>query len=343
MNPTPNRYRPTWKLAVPLAVILLVIANGPRASIEPELPPGSARITRASAFPESLSAWPAWLQAHEQRAGVTDTGTMARVVFATPSAPARTPWSVVYLHGFSATRQETAPVSEQVAAALGANLFEARLRGHGLPGDSMGVATARDWIAGAEDALALGTRLGDSVLVIATSTGGTLAAWLAAHPDVQRGALRRIALISPNFGVNGATSAVLSWPWAPVVLPRLIPSYSWTPRNEAHGRYWTTSYPSRALFPMTALVDAVHALPLREWTIPTLLLYNRADPVVDASAIEAFASRLGEEAPARVEVEPITPASGEDGHVIAGRITAPSQVTPFVDRIVRFVRGEPAR
>jgi hypothetical protein len=44
----------------------------------------------------------------------------------------RTEWVVVALHGFSATRQETAPLAEIVASRLGANLFEARLAGHGL-------------------------------------------------------------------------------------------------------------------------------------------------------------------------------------------------------------------
>jgi alpha-beta hydrolase superfamily lysophospholipase len=264
---------------------------------------------------------------------------MARVVFASPSSPARTPWSVVYLHGFSATRQETAPVSEQVAAALGANLFEARLTGHGLPGDSMGVATARAWITDAEWALATGARLGDSVVVIATSTGGTLATWLGAQPEAARRALKAVVLISPNFGVNGAASAVLSWPWAPVVLPRLIPSYSWTPLNEAHGRYWTTSYPSQALFPMTALVNAVNDLPLREWTTPTLVLANPADPVVDGSAVTAWTARLRASSKVRVELEQITPATGEDGHVLAGRIMAPSRVGQFVGRILRFLRS----
>ena len=328
-------------MAVGVVGLVALWREGPRARIDPGGTRPSARVAQESGFPDSLSGWPVWLETNERRAGVTDTGAMKRVRFA-DSVPRRTPWSVVYLHGFSATRQETAPVSEQVAAALGANLFEARLTGHGLPGDSMGVATARAWITDSEWALAAGTALGDSVLLIGTSTGGTLAAWLAAQPEPTRRALQAVVLISPNFGVKGATAAVLSWPWASVVLPRLIPTYSWTPRNEAHGRYWTTSYPSRALFPMTALVDAVNELPLRDWTTPTLMLYNPADPVVDAAAATAWLDRLRGSTTARVESQPITPIPGEDGHVIAGRITAPSQVAPFVERVVRFVRGAPA-
>ena len=47
------------------------------------------------------------------------------------AAKTKTPWSIVYLHGYSATRQETAPLSDQIAAQLGANLFCTRLTGHG--------------------------------------------------------------------------------------------------------------------------------------------------------------------------------------------------------------------
>jgi hypothetical protein len=34
----------------------------------------------------------------------------------------------------------------------------------------------------------------------------------------------------------------------------------------------------------------------------------------------------------------VMPKAGEDGHVIAGRIVAPSQTATFRDRIVAFVR-----
>jgi len=54
--------------------------------------------------------------------------TESRIVWA--NGEARTPWAVVTLHGFSATRQETAPLAETVASLLNANLYEVRLTGH---------------------------------------------------------------------------------------------------------------------------------------------------------------------------------------------------------------------
>jgi alpha-beta hydrolase superfamily lysophospholipase len=312
-------------------VVLLAIAFllGPRpAVVEP---------TAVKAAPPALTAIPAWLAEREGRAGVADTGVAKRVTFA-DSVPQRTPYAVVYLHGFSATRQETAPLAEEVARALRANLFETRLRGHGLPGDSMGVARAGDWLDDAVEALEVASQLGDSLVIIGTSTGGTLATWLATHPTY--GArVHRLVLISPNFGVADGTAELLTAPWAEVVLSRMLPWREWAPRSPEQGRYWTTRYPSAALFPMQALVEVVRARPLAGFRVPTLLFVHANDHVVDAARTAAWVARLRAESPAaRVTEVAVVPKEGEDGHVVVGRILAPSQVMGFRDEIVRFVR-----
>jgi esterase/lipase len=291
-------------------------------------------------WPSDLQAWPAWLAARERAAGVTDTANAARVVLANgDTMRARTAWSVVYLHGFSATRQETAPLAELVAQELGANLYDARLRGHGLPGDSMGVVSAEDWLRDAQFALDAGRQLGDSVLVIGTSTGGTLGVWLSTLPRAQREGLAALVLISPNFGPKDPSAAVLTWPWAQQVLPRFMPYREWTPRNEEQTRYWTVRYPSTALFPMQALVEHVRERELVEYDTPTLVFYNVNDAVVDAERIAQWVDALAPRTSARLKSIRITPLADEDGHVLAGRIVSPSQTVPMRDSIVAFVRG----
>ena len=59
----------------------------------------------------------------------------------------QTQWAVVYIHGFSASRMETAPLADTIATALGANLFYARLAGHGRGGAAMGEPSVQDWLA----------------------------------------------------------------------------------------------------------------------------------------------------------------------------------------------------
>ena len=48
------------------------------------------------------------------------------------SIPKKTQYSVLYLHGFSASTGEGSPVHTNIARALNANLYLPRLSGHGL-------------------------------------------------------------------------------------------------------------------------------------------------------------------------------------------------------------------
>jgi len=67
-----------------------------------------------------------WLAAAESRFPDIVPGAEKTIVWAHPDRR-RTPLAVVYLHGYTATRQEVAPLCDQLAAALGANLFYTRL------------------------------------------------------------------------------------------------------------------------------------------------------------------------------------------------------------------------
>src|SRR5262249_45000757 len=94
----------------------------------------------------------------------------------------RTPIAIVYLHGFSATRAELSPVVEHAADSLGANVFFTRLAAHGrVDGEGFASVSPQQWIDDAREALAIGRRLGDRVVVIGTSTGALLAMELAAE------------------------------------------------------------------------------------------------------------------------------------------------------------------
>ena len=122
----------------------------------------------------------------------------------------RTEWVVVMLHGFSATRQETAPLGELVATALGANLFEARLSGHGQAENPMAGVRAEHWLHDTARALARGAELGDKLIVIGTSTGATLAAAMLEQPAAEP--VDTVVMISPNFAPRGAAARWLTRP-----------------------------------------------------------------------------------------------------------------------------------
>ena len=110
-------------------------------------------------------------------------GAEKRVVWA-GQAEVRTAVSVLYIHGFSATSEEIRPVPDHVAEALGANLVFTRLTGHGRPGAAMLEATPKAWMQDTAEALAAAAQVGERVVVIANSTGATLATVAALDADL---------------------------------------------------------------------------------------------------------------------------------------------------------------
>ncbi|MBD3662765.1 alpha/beta fold hydrolase [Sulfitobacter sp. TSTF-M16] len=277
-----------------------------------------------------------YLAAQEARfVGITE-GVQKQVIWAT-APEVRAPWSVLYIHGFSATAQEIRPVPDMVAKELGANLVFTRLAGHGRSGDALASARVTDWMNDVAEGLAIARKTGDRVLIMATSTGGTLAA-AAAVDDALMQDVAGIVMISPNFGIKNPMSPLLTWPAARYWLPQLAgDTRSFTPQNEEHGRYWTTSYPSVATLPMGALVKAVRALDLGQAKVPALFIFSRKDTVVRPQMTRETAEEWG--GPSQIVNPKLTDRDDPDAHVIAGDILSPSQNGPTTNAIVTWARG----
>jgi alpha-beta hydrolase superfamily lysophospholipase len=266
-------------------------------------------------------------------------GTEKRVIWA--GAPEqKTGWSVLYVHGFSATSEEIRPVSDRVAQTLGANLIYTRLQGHGRSSAAMGDATVAGWMADMAEGLAAAKTLGDKVILIGTSTGATLITAAAQSPIDMEG-VAGVVLVSPNYGVNNPFARVLTWPaariWAPWIAGETI---SFTPRNAAQEEYWTTSYPSVATLPMGALIKAVNALDHRQFLTPALFWYSDNDQVVQPAATDHVRRRWGADWHTVVTRAYPDLKQGDDpnAHVIAGDIMSPGQNDMMVSGILGWIK-----
>lgn len=308
-----------------IASVLAVYVAGPRSELDLE------RERAAPVIPQ-IDALDVWLARNEATHPTLVAGAEKRIVWARKPGE-RTPLAVIYLHGYTATRQEVAPLCEQLAASLGANLYHTRLHGHGLDPAALGVATAEDWLRDAAEALAIGRTLGERVVVVGTSTGGTLALWLAQQESAE--SIAAMLLISPNLGPRNRQGELLAGPWGAQLLSGLVgDTYEWQPANDAQRRYWTWRYPARALLPMMALVREVRDSPLESIRIPTYVLYSRDDGVVHPDEIERAFSRFG--SPIKT-LEPFPDAQDRSRHVLAGDILAPQDTSRVLERMQRFL------
>jgi len=289
---------------------------------------------RAPSIEGDPAGWVEAAERHAQSETPLIPGTEKRIVWRDPGSRSRTASSVVYLHGFSATRQEIAPVAELLAEALDANLFETRLRGHGQVRSPLTGARAEDWLADAAEALAIGASLGDRVVVMGTSTGATLALAMAGHETFE--SVAALLLVSPNFGPADGRAEFLTWPGGPWLAELLVgETRSWTPWNELQGRYWSTSYPTAATVEMMRLVKHVRSrLPL-QIDVPVLTFYSPSDTVINVEKIRTSLELL--DVPRAVTIE-ISESGDPSNHVLAGDILSRGNNTLIVEHSVRFLR-----
>ena len=264
-------------------------------------------------------------------------GCEKRIVWAGRPAT-KTAVSVLYIHGFSATGEELRPLPDLVAEGLGANLHFTRLSGHGQDGPAMGRATFAAWIRDVAEAIAIAQTIGDEVIIIGCSTGCTL----ATHALAGGAQVKAMVHISPNFGLrHRAVQCLLDLPgarhWAKYIAGR---ERSFPAINDAHAKYWTISYPTKAVYAMADAVRATRRAALSQIRAPALFCFNEDDQVVHPDKIRATMRRWGGPV---AEVKLIqTPDDDAMGHVMAGDVFSPGQTLPLARRILAWIHGLPA-
>ena len=120
-------------LALTICVSILFLI-GPKPRLD-----GATIKASTTPVDTSLSELSEWLAQQEEEAAPSP-GTEARIVFAEPDQPSRTPWVFLYLHGFSATWPETAPLTQELADQYSANVLQSRIAGHGCGTEGMRVS-----------------------------------------------------------------------------------------------------------------------------------------------------------------------------------------------------------
>jgi len=265
-------------------------------------------------------------------------GVEARVIWA-GEPEVQTPLSILYLHGFSASSEEIRPVPDLVAAALGANLLFARLTGHGRDGDALAAARAGDWVNDTALFLDLARKIGEQVLIIGTSAGGTLAAYAATEPDMAED-VAAIVLISPSFRLANPAGVLIELGFARNYLPYLVgPESGFEPISDQHAQYWTTRYGSEVLSSLGALMRETRSRDFTAVDLPVLTLFADEDQVVSARATRHLMRKWG--GPLTLAPQ-VLPAKGvhPNAHVIAGDILSPAMTEPVTQAILDFILSE---
>ena len=217
-------------------------------------------------------------------------GNEAEIVWANDSLKQKTAYAIVYLHGFTASKEEGNPVHKNIAQKFGCNLYLSRLAEHGLDTtDQLINLTAENYWQSAKEALAIGKQLGNKVILMGTSTGGTNAIQLAAaYPDD----IASLVLLSPNIAINDPMAWVANNHWG-LQAGRLVMKGDFVTSKDQRDifkKYWYSHY---RLEGVAALQEMLETSMTRETfnkiNQPTLLLYYYKDDVHQDSVVKVSA------------------------------------------------------
>ncbi|WP_435624702.1 alpha/beta hydrolase [Flagellimonas sp.] len=321
-------------LVVVFGLVVLVYFVGPKVE-KPDL------TISLPSVPSNLLALEEMIVNREQNTPHIKKDNESRIIWH-DSLPQKTEYSIVYLHGWSASQEEGDPLHIETAKRYGCNLYLPRLAGHGLQEEEpMLNLTANDLINSAKEAIAIGKQLGEKVILMATSTGGTLALHLARGDKDIAG----LILYSPNIEIYDTNAKVLAGPWG-LQLARMVKQgdYHEFEANALKQKYWTHKYRVEALTHLQALVD--HTMTEETFKAvnqPVFMGYfykndSIQDKVVSVPAMLSMFEQLG--TPKSLKRKTAFPEVGD--HVVASYITSKDlasvkkETNTFIEEILKL-------
>ena len=243
----------------------------------------------------------------------------SKIIWADSTMHTKTKYSIVYLHGFSASAKEGDPIHEDLAAHYGANLYLPRLAKHGLIEENTFLdLTVEELMDSAKEAIAIGKLLGEKVIVFSCSTGSTLGLFLTAgNPDIAA-----IIMYSPNVDMHDERSETLVGPWGLEILRFMVGGdFRGFEANDEVKKYWNNHYRIEGLITLKSLIKATMKPEVfKAVTQPAFVGYyykneEECDKIVSIPKIKKMFNQLG--TPQHRKVEKPFPTVGS--HVIGSK------------------------
>ena len=220
----------------------------------------------------------------------------ARILWFNDSKKEKTEYAVVYLHGFSASQEEGDPVHYEFAKKFGCNLYLARLAEHGVDTTVplVNYTAEKSWRSAVE-AYAIGKQIGKKIILMSTSTGGTLALKLCTEfPDISAN-----IMMSPNIAINDPNAWLLNNHWGLQIAHMIVGEQrTVSDTTTLYARYWNNRYSTNSLVQLEELIEStMKESTFKKVTQPTLLLYyfkndDQQDDVVKVSAMKRMFTQL---------------------------------------------------
>lgn len=294
--------------------------------------------------PHNLYELDNWIAERENSIALVKPTAKARIVWKEPQNRYKTPYSILYLHGFKASHGEGDPVHRQVTEKLGFNLYLSRLAKHGLNDiDAFKNLESNDFIHAAETSLEIAQQLGEKVIIMGTSTGASLGLYLASKKKYKE-SIGALLLYSPLVQFYGLQKLFLSTSLGRSVLKSFLGSnYQFKTKNKTNrqAEIWYSSYHINGVLALGEFVENyMNAETFKEVSCPVFTAYYyknfwQQDKVVSVPAIKKMHNSLGAASGKKKIVQ--LPRAGS--HVISNGLVSKS-ITELEEKSTQFLRKQ---
>lgn len=292
-------------------------------------------------IPTDLTKLDRYLHEHESSYNLKE-GTDAQIIWHT-GEPHQTDFSIVYLHGFRASHPEGNPVHRHLAREWGCNLFLSRMKEHGIKTKyPLLNLTVEKMLQSARFAINIGKQIGEKVIIMGTSTGASLALFLAAHPSFKKN-IDSLILYSPLIDFYGFTPKLLSNRIGRKILG-IIPGNKYLIKSPnttyAEDRIWNKEYAMGGALALGEFVERYMKPDLiKQVTQPAFVGYyyknkHDQDMVVSVQAIKKMTQHLG----TRTEQLYVSNFPDAKNHVICSSLVSKS-VDNVIDNTNKFLKS----
>ena len=243
----------------------------------------------------------------------------------------KTEYSIVFIHGSFATGFQQKATLIKIADKLNANLFISRLSGHGVGYEETKGISANDFIKDTAEAIAVGNKIGDKVILMGFSAGSGLA-MLASQEEKLKNMIHSLILIAPPTLTIRPIIVLASVG----LLFKRTHEFNFPKFNglsyEEWGPYWVNKFDSslpRAFWKVLSSIKIRNDLA----QVPMLIFYDKRDRVVNFERVEKIFDKWS--GPKKIiDIKAVN--AGRNKHNLIGVLNA-TQDDLFVNEIYKWI------
>ena len=265
--------------------------------------------------------------------------TKKRIIWNNPNLKSKSKIAVIYVHGFSASLGEIRPVPDILAENYNANLFFTRLSGHGINDfRSLKDVDGVDWYLDVQEAFEIGKRIGDKIIVVATSFGCTLVSEYLSKNKIDEIVLGNI-FISPCYGIPDWRLKLSSFYWSKFIYKFFLGEKRVaTHRKSEEKKWWSNELPIESIINLELSVEKIWQSDFSKIISPVIFIFCPKDKWISIKRIKKASKRWGGES-SMVSLDVSSNVDNKNYHVILGDIKAPGETEFGIEIILSWLKN----